>query len=245
MRKSPETATPALPDHWLVQLKNKRPIAAAILIAIVIIGLARFTNAIGDIRRFVREFSEPLTVQMSQLMREPWLNLVPPMSRPLQMPIPMWTALYVTVHNKPGSSNIWIVSYSVSVKTENGWKLLTPPRMALGKKSLYFMWPGNMQSLKPECIFDYTASKGPIAPDGYLSGWMFFESQTPDKVSELKFEFRDKEGNWHRREVDTLTAYLEPPSFELEQDNWPLPPEFKSYQQEMRYHISIFPWLRK
>jgi hypothetical protein len=248
-----------LVDRWLAGLKNNKITASVVLAVIIIIGFSRFTNAIRDTRRFASEFSEPLRVQISPLIPEPWLNLVLPNSPGVtQLPIPMWLMFYVTIHNAPDSSNIWISSYSVSAKTKNGWMLLTSPRIPLGKRTLFFMWPGNMQSLKAECMFDYNASKTPITSDGYLSGWMFFESRVTDQIKELAFEFRDKDGNLHRREVDAFTGYfgagvgvpppgfksLEAPALDLEQDNGPLPPEFESYQREMRYYISFFPWLR-
>jgi hypothetical protein len=254
-----ESPPRTLVDEWLARLKNYKFTAPLVIVVILVIAFSTLTNAIRDTRRFVSEFSEPLRVQISPLIPEPWLNLVLPNPPGVtKLPVPMWLMFYVTVHNRPSSSNIWISSYSVSAKTKNGWMLLTPPRIPLGKKTLFFMWPGNMQSLKAECIFDYNASKAPLTSDGYLSGWMFFESRITDQIKELEFEFRDRDGNLHRREVDALTGYfgageppfgftknLEAPALELEQDNGPLPPEFESYQREMRYHISTFPWLRK
>jgi hypothetical protein len=244
---SHESTPPTQLDRWISNLRNNKPIALLIILALVVIYASRLIDAGEDIWRFGMEFSEPLKVRVAPgVIVEPWFHLIVPYPpNPGQRPIPMWVTFHVTVHNR-SKSNLWISQYSVSAKTENGWQVLTQPRVQLGKDTLFCLW-GGLQALKPEFEFDYNVRGKPIAPDAYASGWMFSESLVTEPIILLRFDFLDRDGNVHTREVRTVTASIErpssglPPNVDAYMDPFgfglesgpPLTPELEQYRQEM------------
>jgi hypothetical protein len=121
------------------------------------------------------------------------------------------------------------------------------------------MFPGEYTILKRQDDFNYNAASGPIAPDGYLSGWMFFGTCLAENVDKLEFEFHDKEEKMHRLQVGvgngafggqpdqsaTQSDIANVGGHTLDFDNPPSqgPPEptVEAFSRRIRPYVSLFP----
>lgn len=240
----------SLADRWLRRATNNK-LVAVLIVTFFLIGLIR--TAIDTAQYAVRlthEYSEPLKIdQPIAAIHEPWFYLIFPSP---QKPVPMWLTFYATLHNTSRQS-IWISYYSATAKTRDKWIQLSLPRQAIDKYTLFFLAHGYMSALKPEDDFSYNAAKTAVPADGYLSGWMFFESRIDDSISGLEFEFHDKDGKLHRVEAGVFNAEFsgEPAkstpvgfvshTFHYEDNAAPLTPELQTYMREMYQYISLYP----
>jgi hypothetical protein len=242
-------------DRWIDRLKNTKLVAPLIVIGFIIGQIVPVVNTIQGIERLIRESSEPLKIQSPIIaLHEPWFYLISP--NPGQTPVPMWLMFYVTLHNTD-SQSIWISNSFVTARTRDKWIQLTPPRQSIDKNTLFFLPSGALKALKPEDTLSYKTANDPIPPDGYQSGWMFFESRT-DCICRLEFEFHDKDGRIHRRQVIAANGSFKGESvqtgcaskavvvsadaqrFAFEDNSPPLSPELRAYMREMYPYISIF-----
>jgi hypothetical protein len=242
----------------LTRLKNKKAFVALLFIGAVL-------GRVGDIYRFavgaVDRFSEKLKIEERiAVFHEPWFYVLPPTNVSTQ-PIPMWTFFYLTLHNRD-SRTIWINDYRASAHTRvrNRWIELTPPPTT----GLFRMFGSEYATLKLQDDFNYNAASGPIAPDGYLGGWMFFGTCLAENVDKLEFEFHDKEGKMHRLQVGVGNgAFGGQPDQSATQsaianvggqhgfgfDNVPNPPNqgtpeptVQAFFRRIRPYVSLFPY---
>jgi hypothetical protein len=240
----------SLADRWLRCVKNNKLIAV-LIVTFFLIGLIRTAiDALQYAAQLTHEYSKPLKIdQPIAAIHEPWFYLIFPNP---QKPVPMWLTFYVTLHNTSHQS-VWISYYSATAKTRDKWIQLSLPRQAIDKYTLFFPAQGYMSALKPEDDFSYNAAKTAVPADGYLSGWMFFESRIDDNISRLEFEFHDKDGKLHRVQVGAFNAGFggEPakstPSsfvshtFHYEDNAPPLSSQLQEYMKGMYSYISLYP----